>query len=161
MKESLAFYRLKSVALFLDVAHMQQLVAALLAVFLHHPRHNGIALGALEHCHIVGPVQPVAAFFLALFQSVGLTRAADAAALAGHHLDEVIEGSALVNVLEELLGVGKAVDDRDLELRVADGDRCFLDRRVTAQTEDADLAQGVLALVGQAVAHDRRRSCRR
>ena len=46
---------------------MQQLVAALFAVVLHHLQHNGVALGALEHCRIVGKVQAVAAFFLSLF----------------------------------------------------------------------------------------------
>ena len=100
-------------------------------------------------------MQTVAAFFLSLFESVGLTRAADAAALAGHHLDEVIERLALVDVLQKLLGIGKPVDDRDLELSIADGDRRLLDRRIAAQAKNADLTQGIFALIGQAVAHDR------
>ena len=49
--------------LFSPVAHMQQLVAALLAVLGHHAYHDGIALGAFEHCRVVGLVQTVAALF--------------------------------------------------------------------------------------------------
>ena len=40
------------------IADVQQLVAALLAVFGHHAYHDGIAIGALEHCRVVGLVQP-------------------------------------------------------------------------------------------------------
>ena len=79
---------------------MQQLVAALLAVFGHHAYHDGIALGALEHCRVVGLVQTVAALFLRGLEPVGLSRAADAAALAGHDLDKMVERLALVNSLE-------------------------------------------------------------
>ena len=64
--------------LFPFVAHVQQLVAALLAVFGHHAYHDGIALGALEHCRVVGLVQTVAALFLRGLEPVGLSRAADA-----------------------------------------------------------------------------------
>ena len=86
--------------LFSPVAHMQQLVAALLAVLGHHAHHDGIALGALEHCRVVGLVQTVAALFLRGLEPVWLSRAADAAALAGHDLDKMVERLALVDFFE-------------------------------------------------------------
>jgi len=134
---------------------VQQLVAALLAVFGHHAYHDGIALGAFEHCRVVGLVQTVAALFLRGLEPVGLSRAADAAALTGHDLDKMVERLALVNSFEQLSCVGKTVDHRELQLGIPDGDRRLLDRRVAAQAENADLAQGVLAFIRQAVTNHR------
>ena len=74
-------------------------MAPLFPVFRHHLGDHGVSLRALEHCRVVGKVQAVAALFLALLKAVGLARTADAATLAGHHLDKVIELLALVDFL--------------------------------------------------------------
>ena len=45
-----------------------------------------------------------------------LAAAADAAAGAGHHLDEVQVAAARLDLLEQLAGVAQAADDGDAEL---------------------------------------------
>ena len=75
-------------------------MAPLFPVFRHHLGYHWVSLRALEHCRVVGKVQAVAALFLALLEAVGLARTADAAALAGHDLDKMVERLALVDFFE-------------------------------------------------------------
>ena len=135
--------------------NVQQLVCMLLAHFIEHPHDHGVALSTLEHGGMVHILQSLTALKLCRLETVRLSGAADAAALAGHNFDQVIELPALVDLLKELPCVDKTVDDCELELRFADMDRCFLDRRIAAKPEELDLAKRVLALIRQAVAHDR------
>ena len=66
--------------------HVKQLVGAVLQGSGQQLSHNGVALRALDKRRPVRLIQALRPLMLGRQQSVGLARAADAAALAGHHL---------------------------------------------------------------------------
>ena len=57
----------------------------------------------------------------------GLSAAHDAAAAAGHDLDQVVLGLAALDPLHDLAGIGQAADDADLQLGPLVGEGEFLD----------------------------------
>ena len=115
----------------------------------------GVVLRPLEGGGPVGGVQAGGAGLLFGLEAVGLSRAAHAAVGAGHDLDQVVVGGALVDLLQELLGVDEAVDHRQLDLPVAHGDGGLPDGLVAPQRGVLQGPEGVPGFVGHAVADHR------
>lgn len=67
-----------------------------------------------------------------LQQVFGLTVAADAAAGAGHDLDEVVLLAAVFHALDQRAGVGRTIDHCDVEFVLADVQSSFADAVVAA-----------------------------
>lgn len=128
-------------------------MAALMAVLVQQAGDNGVLLRPLEHGGGVRLVQTRAAALLRRRQAIGLARAAYAAALAGHDLYQVIKPLSGLHIGDQLLGVGQAVDDGDVQLLALHGQVYLTDGPVTPQVRDPDGLKGVVALVRQTVPH--------
>ena len=132
---------------------VQQLVAAVWTVVIQQAGDDGVLLRPLEHGGGVRLVQTRAPALLCRRQAIGLTGAAYAAALAGHDLHQVVKALSGLHVGDQLLGVGQAVDDGQVQLLALHGEVHLTDGPVAAQVRDPDGLEGVVALIRQTVAH--------
>ena len=148
------FLRRKSVLSVIGVMDVQQLVRPL-AEHLVDAVESRVEIGGAQVTFLVGCKQTVVAFRFAAVAGGGLTAAADAAVGTRHDLDKVVLHLAAFKLLDEPVGIGKTVCDRNAEGEIARRDLKGLD---ALKTTDAAFRNGGYrggGLVGKNSADDR------
>ncbi|MPM96722.1 hypothetical protein SDC9_143887 [bioreactor metagenome] len=130
-------------------------MGAVFNLALIKPLHNGIALGALDKGSAVRFIEAVGSLFLDVLQSVRLSGAADTACLAGHDLHQVEVCGAILNPLQQLLCVDKSVNNGNLQLPVAHGQRYGADRFRASQPGKRQRLLRVFGFILQAASRNR------
>ena len=117
--------------LLMRIVDVQQFVNLALDDVVIDAGHERILLGAADAQLAIGLVQALAALLLILNGGKGLTAAADAAARAGHDLDE-IKMLAVLHALDDLLGIAQAAGHGDVQHGLAIGNLQLADALAAA-----------------------------
>lgn len=141
--------------LFSGIVDVQQVVGLFLGELFVERIEDRVRLRGLDERAAVGFVQTLGAGVLLRGQSARLARAADAAAGAGHDLDEVKMLLSGFHLCDQAFGVGKAVDHADADGLIADVQLRSADRAAAAQ---AGMGDG-LQRVSRFIRHDATRHC--